>query len=333
MSSVPSHKLNWRDEFEIVDSLPAGATPKDRIARGKAFERILHSMFWEAELHPRLSFRPKGEEIDGSIWLDGRTLLVEAKWTQGPHPASSIYQFRGKVDGKLVGTVGLFVSMAGFSPDAVNALVAGKELNVVLMDGQDVREIVAGTFSPRAAIRQKLRAAGDFGTPFAPLAKPQIAAVRRIVLVESRFDAQILQALHAMFGSPSGILIVPAGGVLNMPPLLDDLLAAHNSDLERLTIVLSAGEAERPDVPELVEEVKSVLRARHLRPRVLVSLIYPSLAGRLAVAPSREPREERVRASQEELYVALSQVEPAAVYVEDRNVRLAMKGAGIYLPY
>jgi hypothetical protein len=41
--------------------------------------------------------------------------LLEAKWHRDEFelPASTIYEFKGKVDGKLVGTVGIFISMSG----------------------------------------------------------------------------------------------------------------------------------------------------------------------------------------------------------------------------
>ena len=86
-------------------------------------------MLAKAGMEPRIRFRPIGEEIDGSFIHRGRVILLEAKWTQGPLPASSIYQFRGKVEGKLIGTIGVFISMSGFSADAVHALVAGKVIN------------------------------------------------------------------------------------------------------------------------------------------------------------------------------------------------------------
>lgn len=61
-----------------------------------------------------------------------------------PLPASSIYQFRGKVEGKLVGTIGVFISMSGFSNDAADALVAGKVISTVLFNGDDMRAVAAG---------------------------------------------------------------------------------------------------------------------------------------------------------------------------------------------
>ena len=70
----------------------------------------------------------------------------------------------GKVNGKLVGTIGLFASMSGFSRDSVDALVAGKELNLILMDGDDVRAVVCGDIAIEDAIQLKLRAAAEAGT-------------------------------------------------------------------------------------------------------------------------------------------------------------------------
>lgn len=335
MGSTQGPLLDWREAFKDADALPPDALPAERRARGKRFERILYGMFLEAKLEPRLSFRPTGEEIDGSLWLEGRTVLVEAKWTQDPHPASSIFQFRGKVDGKLVGSVGLFISMAGFSADAVDALVAGKELNVILADGDDIRSIVNGYVSARDAIRQKLRAAGDSGTPFAPLAQSTTApaVVRRIVLVEGRLEAQILETLRVIHGNPAGISIVPSGGVSNMVPLLRDLIASSGSP-ERVTVVLSANEAEDTDLQALSDDLRQVIRASHPGTALLISVIRPSLAAMLGVdylQPGR--REERSGLSERAVSAALQDVDTAALYANDQMLRRAMKGAGIYLPY
>lgn len=158
----------WRAAFAEADRLPQEASGPEKRARGRLFERILSAAFDEAGLRPRLSYRPKGEEIDGSIWFEGRTILVEAKWTRDPHPASSLYQFRGKVDGKLVGTLGLFISMSGFSTDAVDALVAGKDLNIVLADGDDVRAISEGKVDFREAFKSSCERPATPGHPSLP---------------------------------------------------------------------------------------------------------------------------------------------------------------------
>ena len=79
-------------------------------------------------------------------------------------PASAIYSFKGKVDGKLSGTIGIFISMSGYSKDAVDALCLGKELNIILFDKEDIDEAFSTSFSN--VLKQKLRAAADYGNVY-----------------------------------------------------------------------------------------------------------------------------------------------------------------------
>lgn len=222
---------NWRQKFRDLDQLPAHASRQDKAQRGRDFEKVLTAMFDEAGLQARLQYRPQGEEVDGSIWLDGRTILIEAKWTEQPHPASSIYQFKGKVDGKLVGTLGLFISINGFSKDAVDALVLGKELNVILADGVDMRALADNHISIVELLHRKLRAAGDEGnvnwTYEATAASGgvnQPEQPRRIVVVEGRNDARYLEAVRRVLGVQTPVAFIPAGGALNVPRQVRALL-------------------------------------------------------------------------------------------------------------
>ncbi len=157
------------------------------------------------DLEARGSYRPKGEEVDGSFVLDGRVLLFEAKWTESKLPASSIYAFKGKVDGKLVGTIGVYISMAGFSQDTIDALATGKDLNVILVDEEDLN--VALDVGPRLVLRHKLRAAAERGSVYFPAraeqatsAKPRSLPVASFslalrslaVVVEGRIDRAVV---------------------------------------------------------------------------------------------------------------------------------------------
>jgi hypothetical protein len=100
--------VSLRQQLNDLYSLRNGAITEQR--RGQLFEKWLNELLDRARLRPRTAWRPKGEEIDGSFVLDGRVFLLEAKWRKDPVPASAIYQFKGKIDGKLIGTIGVFVS-------------------------------------------------------------------------------------------------------------------------------------------------------------------------------------------------------------------------------
>jgi hypothetical protein len=79
-----------KEEHGRLSRLPADADRVAKQRRGYAFERLLHALFLFEHLEPRTSFKPDGEQVDGSIYLDGRVYLIEAKWHAEPLPASTV---------------------------------------------------------------------------------------------------------------------------------------------------------------------------------------------------------------------------------------------------
>lgn len=289
--------FDWRRAFKEADALPANALPKAKADRGRKFERILHAMFAEAKLTPRTSFRPKGEEVDGSIWFQGRTILVEAKWTSDPHPASSLYQFKGKVDGKIVGTLGIFISIGGFSADSVDALLAGKELNLILADGDDMRAIVDEKFTIVEAIERKLRAAGEAGTPFLPLTAPDSAPSaderQHLIVVEGRSDVRYFESVRRVLGSTTAVTFVPASGPMNMVPVTKLMLEV--SDLFSKVTVIADGDLDS-QIERLRHELDDLATEHELeRGAIEVIVAQPEVEVVLGLAAPDTPWRERRR--------------------------------------
>ena len=136
--------------------------------RGLEFERALFHLLDSAGLRPRSSYRPHGEQIDGSFVLAGRVYLLEAKWHKNPLPVSAIYAFQGKLEGNLVGTIGIFLSMSGFAPKAADALVKGKPINVILMDQTDIDLCMENKLGIDEIVEAKLRVAAEQGVIYWP---------------------------------------------------------------------------------------------------------------------------------------------------------------------
>ncbi|MCP2317940.1 Restriction endonuclease [Nocardia amikacinitolerans] len=257
----------WRAWFGAAHTLPSSATKEEKANRGREFEAALIEMFTEADLAPRSSYRPLGEEIDGSIWLDGRTYLFEAKWTTAVHPASSLYQFKGKVEGKLTGTIGLFFSMSGYSTDAVEALVAGKELNIVLFDGADVGLVVEGQIDIAKAIRWKLRAAAESGTPYLPLNDllrsarlgTTVGLPPRTVFVEGRFDELVFEYWRDVRNAVQPVQLMATAGPGNMARMIDAVLQIAGEDMPFTAILEEdpAGRRSGREVQELVDQTNA----------------------------------------------------------------------------
>ena len=104
-------------------------------ARGYLFETFLNDLFEFEGLDPRRSFRLVGEQIDGSFNWRSRTHLVEAKWTQAPAAGLEFGAFNYKLEGKTVDTRGLFISVNGYSMDAIKGANSKGALKFVCIDG------------------------------------------------------------------------------------------------------------------------------------------------------------------------------------------------------
>jgi hypothetical protein len=135
----------------------------NRQAAGHALEEILNELFVLRGLAPRKRFRVTGEEIDGSFVLDAEVYLVEAKWEARPLAEAPLLVFRAKVSGKSQFTRGVFISVNGYSADAIAAITHGKQPNFFLMDGYDLAVVLEGQIALDDLLRRKLRSLADDG--------------------------------------------------------------------------------------------------------------------------------------------------------------------------
>ncbi|WP_199818706.1 restriction endonuclease [Streptomyces leeuwenhoekii] len=210
--------MTSRQALDGLANLPPGMTPQ---TRGREFERWLNGLLSREDMQPRTSsFRPAGEEIDGSFFYEGRFYLLEAKWWKERVPASAIYQFKGKVDGKLIGTIGVFISMSGYAADAVDALRVGKDLNVLLFDREDVSAAAEVGFS--RVLRYKLRMAAERGEVFVPYATTTLPATSKplTVVIKSLRDEMMIRGITKRLsrdGLPvRNLEFIPSLGVIGL---------------------------------------------------------------------------------------------------------------------
>ncbi|WP_339541381.1 restriction endonuclease [Pseudomonas sp. RA_5y_Pfl1_P24] len=254
---------------ELSELAPdADAVAKRR--RGYDFEKVLKGLLESEGLEPRSSYKSPGEQIDGSFYLDGGFLLLEAKWHADPIPASTLYQFKGKVDGKLVGTLGVFISMSGYSADAVDALIAGKSLNLILFTKEDMDAAIIQEIGFKQILKEKLRKAAEEGLAFYPIVTELVktsasepvhierahydrvtgkvlrngaqpaAPTDLIIVCESDTDREVLANIvqRILSGSKTAkkIEIISALGKISVPRIANSLLMA-NPDIRVLTVV------------------------------------------------------------------------------------------------
>lgn len=130
--------------------------------RGFSLEKVLEGLFALFELDPKASFRNTGEQIDGAFSFDGIDYLLEAKWQQDPVPPKELDSLAGKLSRKLDNTLGLFLSVNGFSEDAVKVHSSGRRL-IILMDGSDLMAVLEGRIDLVQLLHRKRRKAAETG--------------------------------------------------------------------------------------------------------------------------------------------------------------------------
>lgn len=134
----------------------------DNQKRGYLFEEFLRKLFLNEKMEVTEPFKITGEQIDGAIKYEGEHYIIEAKWHDKWSASDSLYPFAAKVEGKMYGR-GIFISVNGFSPDAVQALKTGKALRTILVDGGDLVPITEGMYTLKEMLDNKIKAAQTMG--------------------------------------------------------------------------------------------------------------------------------------------------------------------------
>ena len=102
-----------------------------------AFEREEHNVIW-----PCRTRGPAGtgtlEQIDGVLYLDFATFLVEAKAEKAPIDVEPLAKLRFRLEGRPPSTLGLLVNTSGFTKPAEFFARFASPLNVLLWTEQDL---------------------------------------------------------------------------------------------------------------------------------------------------------------------------------------------------
>ena len=156
-------KTAVRTSLEALNSeyMPLLTDP-DHQRRGFRLEKILRSLFELFDLDPRASFKLVGEQIDGAFTFEGTDYLFEGKWQQEPVAAAELDVLSGKLSRKLDNTLGLFLSINGYSEDGVKTHSSGRRV-MILMDGSDLMAVLEGRIDLIQLLLRKRREASQTG--------------------------------------------------------------------------------------------------------------------------------------------------------------------------
>lgn len=150
-----------RSEYAEMITLPA---PK----RGYALEKLVNGLFSLFDLDPKASFRLRGEQIDGAFSFDGTDYLMETRWEKDPTTRKELDIFNAKIQRKLENTLGLFLSINGFSAGGVRTYEGQRNL-MILMDGADLMAVLEGRIALDELLLLKRRRAAQRGVIYVPI--------------------------------------------------------------------------------------------------------------------------------------------------------------------
>lgn len=155
-------KQRRRDDLTALRARLAGlASMSNAQQRGLALEPALNDLFKIDGLSIREAFTIRDEagrvqeQIDGLIALDGRPILVEAKWLSTPIGQGEISRHLVRVYGRAEVT-GLFVSSSPYTDAAIAECKTALSQRVIVL--AEVTEIIMLLEDPEANLSEWLRA-------------------------------------------------------------------------------------------------------------------------------------------------------------------------------
>lgn len=125
----------------------------------------MYDLFELFDLDPKASFKNLGEQVDGAFNLEGTDYLFEAKWQKEMVNKADLAAFSDKVRTKLENTLGVFLSINGFSADGIAAHQAGGA-SIILMDGADLMAVLEERIDFVSLLLRKKRHASQTGNIF-----------------------------------------------------------------------------------------------------------------------------------------------------------------------
>lgn len=131
--------------------------------RGYALENLLVELFKYFEIEVEGPFKLKGEQIDGSFNFDGNNYIFEAKWQNTLSSNNDLYTFAYKIESNTLYPRGFFLSINGFSTDAVERITHNKKPQLILLDASDLIVVLDGRINLMDLLKRKIKFAQTRG--------------------------------------------------------------------------------------------------------------------------------------------------------------------------
>ena len=132
---------------------------------GYKFQEWFYDLLDFSEIPNRKPYVHNGRQIDGSLTVSGTTYLVELKFTSEQASASDIDTFHRKVTSKADNTMGIVVSISGYSSVARQE-ASGERTPLLLLDHGHIFLILGGIMGLGDVVDRVRRHASQTGEAY-----------------------------------------------------------------------------------------------------------------------------------------------------------------------
>jgi hypothetical protein len=141
--------------------------------RGYLLEDLLNRLFDLHDFPVIRAFRRNNgsEQIDGAFEMDGWHYLVECRWRAKLSDICDLDGLTGKVGRSGRQTMGLFLSINGWSAQLPGLLKQNPNKSVILMEGYDLRSVLDRRADLRRLMKAKVRALNLDAEPYFPVSR------------------------------------------------------------------------------------------------------------------------------------------------------------------
>jgi Restriction endonuclease len=155
--------------YRQLRDLDGGMTPQQR---GTQLNHLLADALRAYQIQARVSQPSDLGEIDVAFRLGDTRIILEAKWTTDPIGFGPVNLLATRARQRLEGTIGVFASMAGYTPPALDQVGrSGERVRVVLFDAEHVEALISGLASPDELIDAALEEASVTGRTYVGVAE------------------------------------------------------------------------------------------------------------------------------------------------------------------
>ncbi len=134
---------------------------------GYEFESWFYELLDFCEIVNRRPYKSGGRQIDGSLTHEGTTYLVELKFTKEQSGATDIDSLKAKVNNMADNTMGIMVSISGYSSTAISE-GSGSKTTLLILDASHLYLFLSGAMGFGEIVSRVRRHASQTGEAYLP---------------------------------------------------------------------------------------------------------------------------------------------------------------------